>query len=246
MADTFTSNRNIRKLAAGDTGYASLWAANLDLLDAIAALGALAVATAETPSASLNVKVSAGSFRKGDGTVVGYAGTAGQAMTASSTNYVFLNDAGTLVVNTTGFPVNCVRLATVVAGATTITSVTDAQVVLALGGAGTPTIAAGTGAGTTPTVAVTGSDRAGLISVTTGTSPAASAIVATVTFSVAFGAAPRAVILCPAGPNSAALSGVAAVYLDSASTTTAHFVLKVGSTNLAAATAYLWYFQVMP
>jgi hypothetical protein len=246
MPDTFTAGRNLRKLAAGDTGYAALWAATLDQIDGCAAVGALAVATAETPSASLNVKVAAGSFRRGDGGIVSYAGTASQAMTPSATNYCYLNDAGTLVVNTTGFPANCVRLATVVAGTTTITSITDAQVVLALAGAGTPTIAAGTGAGTTPTVAVTGSDRAGLISVTTGTSPAASAIVATVTFSVAFGAAPRAIVLTAAGPNSAALSGAAAVYLDSASTTAAHFVLKVGSTNLAASTAYLWYFQVMP
>lgn len=250
MADTYTytASRNIAKPATGNSGagYVSTWDDNLDLIDAFAAIGSLAVAAREVPSTSLNVRVSAGSFRKSDGSIVSYAGTASQAVTTATTNYVFLTDAGTLTVNTTGFPVNCVRLATVVAGATTITSVADAQVFLAVAGVGTPTIAAGTGAGTTPTLTLAGNDRAGRISVLTGTSPAASATVATVTFSTPYGAAPRAVILTPAGPISAALSGNAAVYLDSASTTAAIFVLKVGTSPLAALTTYLWHYQVMP
>jgi hypothetical protein len=246
MPDAFTANLNLDQIAAGDTTYVAKWAATLALLDALNALGALAVAAKEVPSTTLNVKVSSGSFRKGDGSIVSYAGTASQACTTATTNYVFLNDAGTLVVNTTGFPANCVRLAIVTAGATTITSIVDARVPWSLAGVGTPTIAAGAGAGTGPTVTIAGNDRAGRVSVLTGTAPSASAVVATVTFGAALGSAPKAVLLTPAGPLAGALSGNAAVYLDSASTTTAVFVLKVGSTNLTAATTYLWHYLVMP
>ena len=52
-------------------------------------------------------------------------------MTASATNYLYLDltNSGALVVNTSGFPATAhVRLATVVAGTTTITSITDARV----------------------------------------------------------------------------------------------------------------------
>src|SRR5689334_6646419 len=127
MADTFTTATNLRKPANNDSGWDVLLNANFDLLDALAALGARCVATTEVPSASLNVKVAAGTFRKADGTAVSYAGTASQAMTGSSTNYVYLTDAGVLTVNTTGFPAatNVVPLAVVVAGSSTITSVTD-------------------------------------------------------------------------------------------------------------------------
>lgn len=218
--------------------------ANRALLSAQAALGTLAVRAAEIPSTTLNVRVSAGSFRGTSGAIVAYAGTTAQAMAASATNYAFLNDAGTLQANTTGFPANVVRLATVVAGATTITSVADARVPWSLVGVATPTIAAGTGAGTTPTLVIAGSDRSGLVTVTTGTTPAATATVATVTFGRAFGAAPAAVILTPANAASAALTGTAAVYVDSAATTTTAFVLKVGATALAAATAHRWYYRV--
>lgn len=89
----------------------------------------LAVDFAEYPSASLNIKVGSGSFRKTDSTLVSYAGTSSFAMTAANTNYVYLDDAGTLAASTSGWPVTShVKLATVVAGASTLTSVTDARV----------------------------------------------------------------------------------------------------------------------
>lgn len=245
MANAYTVGIGLAEPANNDPSWGTTLNADLTLLDAQAALGALAVQTVEHPSASLNIAVSAGSFRKGDGSIVTYAGTTSQACTTAVTNYVFLNDSGTLAVNTTGFPTSCMRLATVVAGATTITSVTDARIPWAMAGVGTPTIAAGTGAGTSPTVSVTGNDRGGQISVTAGTTPTASATVATVTFGQAFSAAPRAVILTPAGANSAPLSGNAQVYVDSALTTTTAFVLKVGSTALTAATAYKWHYAVI-
>ena len=73
--------------------------------------------------------VAAGVYRKADGTIVTYAGTASQAITASTTKYLYLTDAGALTVDT-AWPTggtNHVRLAIVVAGTSTITSITDAR-----------------------------------------------------------------------------------------------------------------------
>lgn len=108
-----------------------------------------------------------------------------------------------------------------------------------IGNSSTPTIAAGAGAGTTPTVSVAGNDIAGAITITTGTSPTASAIVATITFNRPYASAPR-VILTPRNSNAAVLTGAATVFVNSETTTT--FVINVGSTNLAASRQYIWNF----
>ncbi len=108
-----------------------------------------------------------------------------------------------------------------------------------------PTIAAGAGAGTSPTVTVSGTDLGHQVNVTTGTSPATSATVATVTFNVAYGAAPKVIQLTPANSVTAALNGTAQIYVDAASTTTTVYVIKVGSGGLAASTAYSWYAVVI-
>lgn len=87
------------------------------------------MALAEVPSITLNVKVSAGTFRKSDGTRVSYAGNASFAVGAGVTSKLWLTDAGTLTAGG-AFPadgVPHVRLASVVAGASTITSITDAR-----------------------------------------------------------------------------------------------------------------------
>ncbi len=66
---------------------------------------------------TLSFGVRAGNFFNGD-SVVNYAGAAEQSLTDNSTNYIYLTAAGTLTVNTTGFPVPSVsphiRLATIV------------------------------------------------------------------------------------------------------------------------------------
>lgn len=107
-----------------------------------------------------------------------------------------------------------------------------------------PSIAAGTGAGTGPTISINGTDAAGVLNITTGSTPAASATVATITFNAAYGTAPF-VVLTPADAVTAALSGNEQVYIDFASTTTALFVLKIGSTNLAGSTSYKWHYHVV-
>jgi trimeric autotransporter adhesin len=124
---------------------------------------------------------------------------------------------------------------------TALTSVTANH---QLSGGSTPSIAAGAGAGSTPTVSITGTDSAGYISVLTGGSPTASAVVATITFNVAYGATPRAVIIAPASSNEAILGGNANVWADQGGVSTTVFTLNVGSTALAATTTYLFWYNV--
>lgn len=99
-----------------------------------------------------------------------------------------------------------------------------------------PTIAAGTGAGTSPTVAITGNDIAGQISVTAGTSPTASAVIATVTFGSAF-KTNSFVLLTPANAATQALAVAAQAFPTSTTTT---FALNTGATGLAGAGVYVW------
>jgi hypothetical protein len=107
-----------------------------------------------------------------------------------------------------------------------------------------PTIAAGTGAGTSPTVSIAGNDIAQKVTITTGSSPTASATVATITFNVAYTTAPR-VILTPANANAAGLSGASQVYVDDSSIGTTSYVISVGSGGLTASTTYLFYAHVI-
>jgi hypothetical protein len=109
-----------------------------------------------------------------------------------------------------------------------------------IGGSGTPTNAAATGAGTGPTITVTGTDAAGTLQVATGTSPAVSAAIVTVTFNAAYGAAPYCQI-APANATTAALSGPSTPYISS--TATSNFVVSSNTTALAASTTYKWFYD---
>jgi hypothetical protein len=74
-----------------------------------------------------------------------------------------------------------------------------------------PTLTAGTGAGTSPTITITGTDVAGVLNITTGTSPTGSnATIVTVTFNVAFGTAPY-VVFSPINSVSAALTSATSI-----------------------------------
>jgi hypothetical protein len=137
MANTYTPNIQLAMPAPGDRTWNVAVNGNGHALDALAPVGGLAVVTTEVPSATLNVHVAAGNYLRQDGTVATYAGSVSQAMTASATNYLYLDltNSGALVANTSGFPTTAhVRLATVVAGATTITSITDARVAFHVAG----------------------------------------------------------------------------------------------------------------
>jgi hypothetical protein len=108
-----------------------------------------------------------------------------------------------------------------------------------------PTAAAGTGAGTSPTgpaVVAFGSDLTGYITLTTGASPTASAIVFTITFNQPYSFPGPKCWLWPANAATQALTGTAGVQIfpadiDTGGTTAA---ARAGATALAGATAYEW------
>jgi mRNA-degrading endonuclease toxin of MazEF toxin-antitoxin module len=131
MANTYTSNLQLAMPAPGDRTWNVPVNRNSQALDALAPVGALVVVTTEVPSATFNVHVAAGNYLKQDGTIGTYAGAVSTPMTPSTTNYLYLDltNSGTLAVNTSGFPATPhVRLATVVAGSSTITTITDVRV----------------------------------------------------------------------------------------------------------------------
>lgn len=102
-----------------------------------------------------------------------------------------------------------------------------------------PTLTAGAGAGTSPTVSVSGNDRNGIITVTTGSSPS-SGILATVAFAnTPRGQVPKSVHLTPAYTGSAALNAYAAP----ADFTTAHWILRCDGSP-AGSTTYKWAYVV--
>lgn len=146
MASTPTTRIRLNKPAYLDAAWNTTWDANADALDALAPVGGLFVAPAESPSASLNIRVAAGSFRNASGTMVDYAGTSSFACTTAATNSIYLTNSGTLTKSTSGYPAatDIVRLATVVAGATTITSITDDRAAFAAFGATVATSAPST------------------------------------------------------------------------------------------------------
>jgi hypothetical protein len=209
MSTSYTPAIGLSKPASGDRTWDVPILASLDTLDALAPLGGLSVGLAENPSASLNVKVSAGSYRKADGTVGTYAGTSSQATTTATTNYVFLTDAGVLTVNTTGFPATShVRLATVVAGATTITSITDARISLA-------------SLGVTVYLALSGgtfADAGGVVTVGTGTTNGTKIGGSAADKIGYWGAGP---VVQPSGASQAALGASTAATLTDSTTGTA-------------------------
>ena len=137
MANTYTPNVQLAMPATGDRTWNRPVNGNAQALDALAPVGSLAVVTTEVPSASLNIKVAAGCYLRQGGTIGTYAGSASQAMMASATSYLYLDltNSGGLAVNTVGFPTTAhVRLATVVSGLTTITSITDARIAFDVAG----------------------------------------------------------------------------------------------------------------
>jgi hypothetical protein len=128
MATTYTTNIGLGMPAPGDNPYYAPQLANTQLIDTLV-LGALCVKLHENPSASLNVAVAPGSYvmRDGSGSVVSYAGNASYAVPATATTMLYLDitAAGALTA-AAAYPTTAhIRLATVVAGASSITSITD-------------------------------------------------------------------------------------------------------------------------
>lgn len=127
MSNTYTPNVKLAMPAIGDTAWSVPINGNCTTIDGFTAVGALAVSTTEVPSATLNVAVAAGPYIKQDGTVGVFAGATSQAITASSTRVLYLDLAasGALTVAASYPTTPHVRLATVVAGNTTINTIAD-------------------------------------------------------------------------------------------------------------------------
>lgn len=116
------------------------------------------------------------------------------------------------------------------------------------GSGSTPAIAGGAGAGTSPTVSITGTDLAGMITVTTDTDPTNAAVLCTITFATAFGTAPF-IQLTPADDDAAMLSfdsGSSVTKQVHVTSTTTTFVINTnGSSAPYASTQFKWYYQVI-
>jgi len=127
MSNTYTSNVKLAMPAIGDTGWSVSVNGNCATLDGLAPIGGLAVTTKEIPSASLNVSVAAGSYITQAGAIATFSGSASQTVAANATQvlYLDLTNSGALTVGASYPATPHVRLATVAAGASTITSVID-------------------------------------------------------------------------------------------------------------------------
>jgi hypothetical protein len=104
------------------------------------------------------------------------------------------------------------------------------------------TYSLGVGAGTSGSATITGKDAAGLISITTGSSPNTASPIITVIFGINLPAAPSAIILEPGNAAAAALT-TATPFVTSLSSS--GWVLESNSVALAALTTYNWYYVVI-
>lgn len=126
MSTTYTTNTQLQKPGAGDRSWNVPINANADALDAMTAIGALAGSPNETPSTTLNLKVSACAYVKADNSVGTYAGGT-IALTASIANYVWIDASGTLTKGS-AFPTTPhVRSCIATCDGTKITSIVDAR-----------------------------------------------------------------------------------------------------------------------
>ncbi len=136
MATTYTANARLQKPGAADRGWDVPLNANADMIDAMTALGSLAVTTSEFPSSSLNVRVTAGSYALANGTVGNFVGVGSVSVPNNATTCLWLTDGG-VVTQGSAFPTTAhVRLAQVVAGAATISAVVDQRIQCATRGSG--------------------------------------------------------------------------------------------------------------
>ena len=128
----------------------------IEILDGLGPVGGLCVSAGAIGAApdldptGLNVRVAAGTFLDATGCPVAYAGNPTYAVPDTATTRVWLTADGTLASGAAWPSTAHVRLATVVAGATDITSITDERIALRPTGGGALALAADAtvGAGT--------------------------------------------------------------------------------------------------
>jgi hypothetical protein len=128
MSTSFTANLKLGEPAIADTGWGPIINTDFTTLDALTPVGHLAVTPHEAPtSTSLTVDVSAGFFIRQDGTPQSYAGVTGFAIPSNTTKVLYLDGTASWALTiAAAYPATAhVRLATVVAAAFVITSITD-------------------------------------------------------------------------------------------------------------------------
>ena len=125
---TFTTNALLQKPATADRYWDLPLNANADFLDGLAAIGRLIATPTEMPSTSLNVRMTSGTYLKGDGTIGVFPGVSTYALPASSTSALWLTNAGVLSSSASFPSTSHVRIATVITGSSSIVSIGDERV----------------------------------------------------------------------------------------------------------------------
>jgi len=111
-----------------------------------------------------------------------------------------------------------------------------------IGGGTSGSLSLGTGAGSAGSKTLSGTDMAGNILVTTGSSPATAAPIVTMTFGIPLTNTPSAVILEPSNAAAAALT-TATPFISNASTS--GFTIESNAVALGGTTTYSWYYLVI-
>ena len=128
MSTQFEPNLGLGYWQLDDPNWHLPFQADIIMLGA-SALGQLAVSLTENPSASLHVNVSAGSYRKANGTLGTYAGSTSNALPNNATTMLWLTDGGTLTTGS-AFPTTTayVPIATVTTLAGLVTTIVDSRI----------------------------------------------------------------------------------------------------------------------
>jgi hypothetical protein len=177
MANTYTPRVQLAMPAPGDRTWNAPVNGNAQVLDALSPVGALAVGTAEVPSATLNVRAASGSYVAQDGTIAIYAGLGSMAIPASSTRalYLDLTASGNLVV-AAAYPTTAhVRLATVATTSSVVSSITDNRQAFTVAGSYLDGVNLTFGSSTGTRIGSTPSQKLGLWGVTPVVQPSGAA-----------------------------------------------------------------------
>lgn len=132
---TLTANLKLVKPDLNEQGWGDMANANFDAIDAVTPVASLFVSP--NAGAPLAIDVAAGSYERQDGTIGAYAGVAASPVPASTVTHVWLSSAGSLATGTVWPSTALIRLATVVAGATSITGIVDERSPYRVAGNGT-------------------------------------------------------------------------------------------------------------
>jgi len=137
MSNTYTSDLKLAMPASGDRVWNTPLNGNSAILDAVNAVGDFAVTTHEQPSATLLVDVAGGQFIDQSGAIQTYAGVTSQAIVSGTTATLYLDGTASwaLVASAASYPATPhLRMGTVAAGASTITSIADNRQPLTVAG----------------------------------------------------------------------------------------------------------------